>query len=57
MVTLDEDSIYITDDHGEEVVMWTEQEWVDEPNVVLSIANAIKIYYEEGADKLRSYIA
>ncbi|MEU1159193.1 hypothetical protein ABZ369_40320 [Streptomyces sp. NPDC005918] len=54
-VVLDADSIYLSDDEGE-IVMWTQSEWVDDPELVLNIANAISIGYQYGAAAVRSCI-
>lgn len=40
-----EDQISIFDNKGE-VVMWTEQEWVEDPSIVFSITNAVKMAVE-----------
>lgn len=40
-----EDGIRISDKEGE-VVMWLEEEWVEDSSVVYSIANAIKLACE-----------
>jgi len=37
-----EDYVSISDEQGE-VVRWVMQEWVEDPTVVLSIANAVRI--------------
>jgi hypothetical protein len=55
-VELAEDSIHIHDEHGKEVVMWIQDEWIDDPSVVLSIANAICIFYEKGPDAIKELI-
>jgi hypothetical protein len=36
------DFIAIYDRHGE-VVRWVMQEWIEDPSIVLSIANAVRI--------------
>lgn len=52
-VVTDEDSIYLRD--GEtELVMWTEREWREDPGLPLSIANAIRIGYEQGPGAVRN---
>lgn len=38
-IRFEEDAIYFHDDEGE-IVMWTEEEWVEDPGVALIIANA-----------------
>ncbi|MFD8727819.1 hypothetical protein [Streptomyces sp. NPDC059611] len=54
-ITLDADSIYLSDDVGE-IVMWTQSEWVGDPSLVLTIANAIAIGYQYGATAVRNCI-
>lgn len=49
------DGIYIRDEHGE-IVCWVEDEWKEDPDVVYSIVNAVRMYYEEGSSKLRETI-
>lgn len=47
------DQITLFDDEGEELVAWSSNEWHEDPTVVLSIANAIRMLYEEGGDSIR----
>ena len=49
-VEIEADGIYITKDNGEEVVMWDEQEWRDDPTVVPAIANAVRLALTNPAD-------
>ena len=51
-----EDSVHIYDEHGEEIVMWLEDEWIEDPSVTISIANAIRVFYVDGPDALKSII-
>lgn len=41
-------------DGDEELVYWTQGEWEEDPTLVISIANAIRILYEEGPDAIRA---
>lgn len=50
-----EDSIHICDDKGE-IVMWTQQEWVEDPEVVMSIVNAVRMVCTYGPSFLRKTI-
>ena len=49
------DAIYIRDDEGE-IVSWVMQEWIDDPKVVLSIVNAVRIALQDGPEALRATI-
>lgn len=50
------DTIRIYDNDNNEVVGWVEEEWLEDPNLVLVIANAINIFYGYGADRLKTII-
>jgi hypothetical protein len=43
-------------DDGQEIVMWTSDEWKEDPSLVSVIANAIRIGYEQGPDAIRARI-
>jgi len=51
-VHVDEEGVYIWDDHGE-VVMWHRDEWKEDPEVVFSIIGAIEQYHREGPSFMR----
>lgn len=55
MIVFGEESIHIMDGK-DEVVMWTKQEWIDDPEVVFSIANAIKIALAKGPQEVKKII-
>lgn len=44
-------------DGTEELVYWDRQEWIDDPALCVSIANAVKIGYTQGADAVRTILA
>jgi len=44
---IEPDTIRIYDEHQNEIVGWHEDEWKEDPFVTMSIANAIKMAYEE----------
>ena len=50
------DTIRIYDNDNNEVVGWVEDEWLEDPNLVLVIANAINIFYGFGTDRLKTII-
>ena len=53
-VEIEDGSIRIYDKDGEEIVGWEETEWVEDPKfVVPAIANAIKIFCDDGEDELK----
>lgn len=54
-VEITEDSIHIHDEEGE-IVMWTMSEWEEDPEVALSIFNAIDIFHRQGPSALRERI-
>jgi hypothetical protein len=43
-------------DGDAELVMWTSDEWREDPSLVVVIANAIQVGYTEGADAIRARI-
>ena len=43
-------------DRDQELVYWTQQEWEEDPSLVITIANAIRILYEEGGQGIRDRI-
>lgn len=55
-VKVDGESIHLMDGENE-IVMWDQQEWVEDPALVLAIANAIDIGHREGPDGLRARLA
>lgn len=48
-----EDYIQILDINKKEIAYWTKQEWIDEPNVVFSICNAV---YLASKNELSSFL-
>mgnify|MGYP006291989723 CR=1 FL=1 len=56
LLTIAEDGIYIYNNQGEEIVSWIQDEWVEDPSVVLSIASAIRILVEDGPLELESFL-
>lgn len=54
-VEIGEDYISFIDERREEIVRWTVDEWQQE-DLTLTIANAIKIFYEYGPDYLKRMI-
>ena len=48
-----EKDIQITDRKGNEIVYWIIDEWIEDPNVVFSIANAIEL---ASKGRLESYM-
>lgn len=52
----DQSGIYLHDRNGE-IVMWSPEEWREDPDVVISIANAIRIGYEQGPKALRALLS
>lgn len=43
LITITGDGVYIADADGTELVCWIKDEWIEDPNVVISIVNAVKI--------------
>ncbi len=52
----DSGNVTILDAHGCEIVSWNSDEWIEDPDVVLSIVNAVAIGYEKGAAALLKVI-
>ena len=52
-VRIEGDRISLYDEDGKEVVGWVSDEWVEDPDVVYAIVNAVRIAYERGV----SYVA
>ena len=38
------------DENGQEILMWIKDEWINDPNVVFTIANAITLAYTNPAE-------
>lgn len=49
------DYIIIADEKGE-IVYWDRQEWLEDPDVIVPITNAIHIAHTEGAEALRAWL-
>ena len=47
IVEFNEDAIGIHDEDENEIVYWTKDEWIDDPEIVFSIVNAVKLAYTE----------
>lgn len=47
------DYIVIADEKSE-IMYWDRQEWLDDPDVIVPITNAIRIAYTEGGEALRA---
>lgn len=56
LVLFTAESVHIRHPSGCELIAWDMQEWVDDPAVVFSIAQAIKIVYQQGPDALRTLL-
>ncbi len=54
-VDIHPDSIVLMDEKGE-IVYWDKQEWIDDPSLVLSIANAINQGHVNGGSAVRLLI-
>lgn len=55
MIEVTGDSVHIHDEKGE-IVMWTQAEWEEDPQVVVSIVNAIHIAHTDGTTCLRQLL-
>lgn len=52
-----DDDIDIVLKHGdEEIVMWTSDEWKEDPSLVAVIVNAVRIGYEQGSQAVKEPI-
>lgn len=51
-----EDSITLYDRNGVEIVKWLESEWIEDSQVVFSIAHAIEILLTDGDDDLKTIL-
>lgn len=47
--------VHLGDSEGE-IVSWVESEWIEDPEVVISIVHAVRFLIEFGGDFLRSRI-
>jgi hypothetical protein len=54
-VTTDHSGITITDDSGD-IVFWNTYDWVQDPNLVGTIVESLKMLYEGGPITLRMYL-
>jgi hypothetical protein len=50
---VDTDSVYLRDGQ-EELVMWTQNEWEQDPTLVLAIVNAVATGYSQGPAAVRA---
>lgn len=55
IVRTDEDSVYLMDNE-DEIVMWTREEWEEDPSLVFSILEAVRIGYVHGPEEVRRII-
>lgn len=55
-VDFDADSVYLRDGE-DEIAMWTQAEWTEDPLLVLGIVHAVAIGHTQGADALRDALA
>ncbi|MET9776238.1 hypothetical protein ABZ023_18590 [Streptomyces sp. NPDC006367] len=55
-VDFDADSVYLRDGK-DEIAMWTEAEWTEDPRLVLGIVNAVHIGHTQGSAILRDALA
>ncbi len=51
-VQTETDSVHLMDG-DEEIVMWDQREWEEDPSLVLNIITAVSLGYSEGADAVR----
>lgn len=51
-IEISDDEIVIYDRSGNEIVRWVSDEWITDPTIIVSIANAINIANIDGDDKL-----
>lgn len=54
MIEFGSDWISITDENDNELLYWDKKEWEENSEIVFSICNAIRIYYEEGVEEIKS---
>lgn len=50
------DEVVINDRDGNEIVKWVRKEWEDDPSILPSISNAIKLSYEGKYDEIKHLI-
>jgi hypothetical protein len=56
VVEITGDGVYIHDLQGEEIVCWVESEWTEDPSIVPTILNAVKIALTKGPEEVRRII-
>lgn len=56
MIEMTEDALHIYDENGEEIVCWVEDEWIEDPTVALSMANAVHIFHTQGPEYLKTIL-
>jgi len=49
-------SVTIKDKKGYDVVHWDEDEWAEDPKLVVQILTAVKLFYDKGAEAVRARI-
>jgi len=55
-VAFEGDAIALYDEEGIEIVRWVKDEWVEDPDVVLSIVNAVRLFYQDGPRAVKRVI-
>jgi hypothetical protein len=43
-------------DQGEEIAYWHEDEWLQEPELAINLANAVRMYYTKGPALMRELL-
>lgn len=55
-VAIEGDAVVLYDEAGTEIVRWLSDEWVEDPDVVYSIVNAVRVFYKDGPSAVRRII-
>lgn len=50
----DDDVDVVLKDDDKELIVWTSDEWKEDPSLVAVIVNAVRVGYTEGPDGIRS---
>ena len=56
-IVFNDDNIRLLDENDHEIVMWDQAEWEEDPTVVYSIVNAVRIGMAEGGRYLRQTLS
>jgi|GEM_PF-4715347 len=55
-IEMTDDELRIYDQNDQEIVIWTQDQWIDDPSLVLSMVNAVHILHTQGPEFLKTIL-